>query len=69
MRIHTDNPVEATKALQVSFALPGARSLLKAKAEVAWQDQSGNLGVRFVKIPRRQQRTLQLWLERQYFLT
>jgi hypothetical protein len=42
---------------------------LKAQAEVAWQDQNGNLGVRFVKLPRRQQRTLQLWLERQYFLT
>ena len=69
MRIHTDNPVEGAKELQVSFALPGARSLLKAQAEVAWQDQNGNLGVRFVKLPRRQQRTLQLWLERQYFLT
>jgi hypothetical protein len=47
--------------------LPGARSVLKAHAEVAWQDQRGNLGIRFVKLPRQQQRTLQLWLAQQFF--
>jgi PilZ domain len=67
MQIHTKDPVEAAKALQVSFALPGARSSLKAKAEIAWQDQRGNMGVRFVKLARQQQRTLQLWLAQQYF--
>jgi len=67
MQIHTDANVEAAKSLQVSFTLPGARSLLKAQAEVAWRDQRGNLGIRFVKIPPRQQRTLQLWLAQQYF--
>jgi hypothetical protein len=67
MQIHTKDPVEAAKALQVSFELPGARSSLKARAEIAWQDQRGNMGVRFVKLARQQQRTLQLWLAQQYF--
>jgi len=67
MQIHTDDPVEVTKSLQVSFELPGARSGLKAGAELVWQDRRGNVGVRFVKIAPRQQRTLQLWLARQYF--
>jgi len=67
MQIHTDTPVESTKSLHVAFELPGAKSCLKAHAEIAWQDQSGNLGIRFVKIPARQQRTLQLWLAQQYF--
>jgi hypothetical protein len=67
MQIHTKDPVEAAKAMQVSFELPGARSSLKARAEIAWQDQRGNMGVRFVKLPRQQQRTLQLWLAQQYF--
>jgi len=67
MRIHTDAPVESAEPLQVSFSLPGARSALKALAEIAWRDQSGNLGIRFVKIAPRQQRTLQLWLAQQYF--
>jgi hypothetical protein len=67
MQIHTKDPVEAVQALQVSFELPGARSELKAKAEIAWQDKRGNLGIRFVKLAPRQQRTLQLWLAQQYF--
>ena len=67
MRIHTHDSVEPTRQLQVSFELPGARSALKAQAEIAWRDQRGNLGIRFVKIAPRQQRTLQLWLAQQYF--
>lgn len=67
MQIHTGDPVEGTKPLQVTFALPGARSGLKARAEIAWQDQRGNVGIRFVKLAARQQRTLQLWLAQQYF--
>jgi CheY-like chemotaxis protein len=67
MQIHTDDFIETAKALQVSFKLPGARTGLKAKAEVAWQDRRGNLGIRFVKVAAQQQRTLQLWLAQQYF--
>ncbi|MGA2346863.1 MAG: PilZ domain-containing protein [Candidatus Sulfotelmatobacter sp.] len=67
MQIHTKDPVEPLKGLHVSFALPGARSGLKAQAEIAWQDKRGNLGIRFVKLARQQQRTLQLWLAQQYF--
>ena len=67
MQIHTRDAVEAVKALQVSFELPGARSGLKAKAEIAWQDKRGNVGIRFVKLAANQQRTLQLWLAQQYF--
>jgi FixJ family two-component response regulator len=67
MQIYTEQTLEATKSLQVSFELPGARSALKAQAEVAWRDQRGNLGIRFVKLAPRQQRTLQLWLAQQYF--
>ncbi len=67
MQIHTGDHVEASKPLHVSFELPGARSALKARAEIAWQDKRGNLGIRFVKLAPQQQRTLQLWLAQQYF--
>ena len=67
MQLHTDLPVATCKPLQIAFELPGARSPLKAQAEVAWQDQRGNVGVRFVKLTPKQQRTLQLWLAQQYF--
>jgi CheY-like chemotaxis protein len=67
LQVHSDSPVEMTKPFQVSFALPGARNTMKAHAEVAWQDTRGNVGIRFVKVTPRQQRTLQLWLAQQYF--
>lgn len=67
MQLHTDNTVESTKQLRVSFELPGLNSSLKAQAEIAWQDQRGNVGIKFVKLTPRQQRTLQLWLAQQYF--
>ena len=67
MQIRTNDPVTTAKTLQVAFELPGARAGLKAKAEIAWQDKRGNMGIRFVKLAPQQQRTLQLWLAQQYF--
>ena len=67
LQVHSDSPVEMKKPFQVSFELPGAKNTLKAHAEVAWQDARGNVGIRFVKVTPRQQRTLQLWLAQQYF--
>jgi|SRR5216684_3838264 CheY-like chemotaxis protein len=67
LQIHTDDPVEMKKTMRVSFELPGAKCGLKAQAEIAWQDKRGNIGIRFVKVAPRQQRTLQLWLAQQYF--
>lgn len=66
MQIHTDTYVDPASAVQVSFELPGARAAMKAHAEVVWQDKGGNLGIRFVKVPQLQQRTLQLWLAQQF---
>ena len=66
MQIRTAACVDGVSSLQVSFDLPGARTALKAHAEVVWQDKRGNLGVRFVKVARPQQRTLQLWLAQQF---
>lgn len=67
MQIHSDESIETSKSVQISFELPGARGPLKAKAEIAWRDQRGNVGIRFIRIPARQQRTLQIWLAQQYF--
>jgi hypothetical protein len=65
MRFLTDRAFEED-ALQISCELPGAQSVLKAQAEVVWRDESGNVGVRFVKIPPQHQRALQLWLAQQF---
>jgi hypothetical protein len=67
MQLHSDDPVEACRPVQVSFELPGAKGPMKAQAEIAWRDKRGNMGIRFVKLEARQQRRLQLWLAQQYF--
>lgn len=67
MQIYTSDAVEAAKPMQISFELPGARSYLKAQAQVVWTDKQGNVGIRFVKIGAHQQRTLRLWMAQQYF--
>jgi len=65
MQIRTADTVDTATPLQVSFNLPGSKSL-NAHAEVVWQDQKGNMGVRFVKVAEPQKRALQLWLAQQF---
>jgi CheY-like chemotaxis protein len=56
-----------TKAGRIAFDLPGTKSSIKADVEVAWSDNSGNVGVRFVKITSQMKRNLRVWLAQQYF--
>ena len=65
MRIYTDEPIDM-EALQITCELPGAGPTLNAQAEVVWHDDSGNIGVRFVKVPQQHQKALQLWLAQQF---
>jgi len=60
-------PADVSGSVQLSFALPGTQKTIKAKGEVAWTDQDGNAGIRFLKISSALERDLHLWLERQYF--
>ncbi|PYX92364.1 MAG: hypothetical protein DMG71_18180, partial [Acidobacteria bacterium] len=68
MGIQLNKPVEMRGPIKILFELPGAKHPVKADAEIAWTDQCGNAGIRFVQISPRLQRNLQLWLERRYFL-
>jgi hypothetical protein len=65
--IHVEKELEPTEAIQVSFKLPGTRYTVKAQGEIAWTDRQGNAGIRFVDIPARVQKGLQIWLAQQYF--
>jgi CheY-like chemotaxis protein len=44
------------------FALPGHTSVIRLSAEVAWQDATGRVGVRFVNVPTSSRRVLRNWL-------
>jgi hypothetical protein len=67
MQIHTSDPVEAAKALQVSFELPGRalRPESQSRNRVAGSARKSGHPLREASAP--QQRTLQLWLAQQYF--
>jgi len=69
MRIHLQRrlPMTMTGQVRVTFALPGTKGCVKLQGEVAWVDQHGNAGIRFVETSRGVKRELQLWLEQQYF--
>lgn len=66
MQIHAGSEIEPASAIQISFALPGKKTELKAQAAVVWKDQRGNVGLRFVKFSGPQQKSLQLWLAQQF---
>lgn len=66
LRVRLGNPLPANGPLQVSFALPGTKRRVKIRAEVAWQNNQGDAGIRFVSQAAPMKRDLQLWLEQRY---
>ncbi len=67
LQVHVDDGFDTRDLLRASFELPGTKSSVKADVEVAWSDDRGNVGIRFVKIPGSMQHTLRVWLAQQYF--
>jgi CheY-like chemotaxis protein len=67
LQVRVENGFDASGASQVSFALPGTNCGMKAQVEVAWSDNRGNVGIRFVKMASEMKHTLRLWLAQQYF--
>ena len=67
LQVRMENGFDASEASSVSFALPGTKCGLRAQVEVAWSDNRGNVGIRFVKMASEMKNTLRLWLAQQYF--
>jgi CheY-like chemotaxis protein len=49
----------------VSFKLPGAATPLEPKVQIAWMDESGRAGLRFIDMPKESRAQLDLWLSEQ----
>ena len=56
--IYSHEPIEA-EALEIKCEHPGAESASDAQAEIVRQDDSGNQGIWFVKVPPLHQKALQ----------
>jgi hypothetical protein len=67
LQVRVENGFDPNEASSISFALPGTRSGVKAQVEIAWSDNRGNVGIRFVKMASAMKHTLRLWLAQQYF--
>jgi c-di-GMP-binding flagellar brake protein YcgR len=65
--VRTQRPIDSSGPIKVRFSLPGMKGAVQANGELAWTDDNGNAGIRFVQIPEHLQRNMQLWLEKQYF--
>jgi hypothetical protein len=67
LQVRVAGGFNAGEASRVSFALPGTNYGMNAQVEVAWSDNRGNIGIRFVKMASEMKHTLRLWLAQQYF--
>src|SRR5580658_6295206 len=67
LQIRVEDGFDPSVASRVSFALPGTKTGMKAEVEVAWSDDRGNVGIRFIKMASQMKHTLRLWLAQQYF--
>jgi hypothetical protein len=60
--IRTDNPLPGSARLGFECTLPDFDEILKAKAEVVWQDTLGGAGIRFLDMPAQSRKRLVEWL-------
>jgi CheY-like chemotaxis protein len=67
LQVRVEDGFDASDASRVSFELPGTSCAMNAQVEVAWSDNQGNVGIRFVKMASQMKNTLRLWLAQQYF--
>ncbi|MFZ2085036.1 MAG: PilZ domain-containing protein [Candidatus Sulfotelmatobacter sp.] len=67
LQVRVNDGFDANDLRRASFELPGTKCGVKADVEVAWSDERGNVGIRFVKIAAQMQSTLRIWLAQQYF--
>jgi len=67
LQVRAQAGFDANEASRISFALPGTGVGVHAQVEVAWSDNHGNVGIRFLKMAPEMKHTLRLWLAQQYF--
>ena len=65
MAVCFSGPLPTSGLSRVSFFLPEMPSPLEFRADLAWADETGQAGLRFVDLPRKAQETIEDWLTRQ----
>ena len=65
MAIFFRGPLPKGGVSNVSFNLPGAATALEPKVQIAWVDDSGRAGLRFIEMPKESKAPLDAWLAEQ----
>jgi len=65
MAIFFRGPLPKGAVSTVSFKLPGAATPLEPKVQMAWMDESGRAGLRFIDVPKESRVQLDAWLNEQ----
>jgi CheY-like chemotaxis protein len=63
MAMQCDRKLPPSCKIYLQFSLPSNPSSIKLAGEIAWQDSSGRVGIRFAHVPQSSQRVLKQWLE------
>ncbi len=61
--IHSAKPVPRNCKIYFEFSLPGENSKVRLSCEVIWQNDSGNVGMRFVDVPTSSRKVLEYWIK------
>jgi DNA-binding NtrC family response regulator len=73
MQIRIAGAADLVHPIHVTLNLPGdlprdlAGSQVQPQAEIVWQDNAGNVGLRFVKVAPQHQKELEIWLAQRFF--
>jgi len=64
MAVHYEGKLAKTGFSKVHFVLPGTRTAMEPKGEVAWADNLGRAGIKFVEVPDSGKQELERWIMR-----
>jgi len=62
MAVHCDGHIAKTAFSKVHFMLPGTRTAMEPKGEIAWSDELGRAGIKFVDVPENCREQLERWI-------
>ncbi len=61
--IYSPKPLPRNCKIYFQFSLPDEQSTIRISCEVIWQNDSGNVGLRFVGVPTASRRVLDYWIK------
>lgn len=67
VKVVASQPLYFAESIRMKFSLPDMRPSIQAEGKVAWADNLGNAGIRFMQIEDQVVKKLELWVEQRYF--